>query len=264
MRLVATVLVVLLLPVAQAGYGDAGSGGDAPNAEALAYALPSEGTYYGGLASLDQDWFRTPVRTSSALCVDYDEVGGVPEQITVAVGSVRATMDRAARESASLGVAGYGDGARLGIANTGAQQGLYGFDVDVTRLSDLVGDAGTGGDVSGDVATPTAIGPGCTGGTVGGITPLDTKDAYTFDAEASDVALLTLASSSTAIRLDLLESDGSLLATIVPGQALRITMPETGSYYITASQIGFGSTDYLMGVGIGPPGQGCRPACLSS
>lgn len=264
MRFLPVLLIVTLLPVSQAtDWSDGGSGGDVSGSESTPYLI-APGSYAGRLPAGDVDWYTSP-SGASPTCARFDAVndGGSAMLTQLVVGGTRATTDFAAGESRSLSVAGMGDSARMMFANAGSGQTKYLFSYSSLRAGESNGDAGTGTDAPNSTFGAPTIGPGCIGGSLGGVSPFDARDVFKFTASASDIGVLTLASNvPTGVRIDLTRANGQLLGAVMPGESLKLSMPATETYYITASAIDLQSSQYVMGLTLAPPGQGCRPMCM--
>jgi len=267
-RLALVLAILIPTAVADPANSDAGSGADAPNAESELFLIGS-GSLSGYLKKFDADWYRSYDGSSNLACVALDASSDITSDALLVVrdGSAR----REARVTLAPGsparlvyTANSLTDARVGIlnnANGGEERGYYGFALTTRTMSDFASDANTGTDAPSDAANAPVVGSGCTGGRLG---LFDTRDSYRFSAAPGDVAVVSYATTNSDATLELVAADGSVLGTVLSGQQLSVALPDSGMYTMRSSASApTGSIPYMMSLVVGPPGQGCRPMCIS-
>lgn len=234
--------------------------------------LPGLGTYTGYLSASDTDWYAA--KPTGLLCVETS----VTPEIGVNV-ALPLDGDASARELATRASAGttttFGSTltdlrkVSLGLSPVAAgQQGGYQFSLKTVSIPSLsAGDALSGTDAGNTLATALATTSPCIGGhltTLSGAQ--DLADHYRLQGTAGQVLTLSFAAAGGAaspLRLSVLDSAGSVIGTVIAsGQAASVTLPSTGTYYVsTSSETPVEDEGYLFGMMLGPPESGCRPQC---
>lgn len=273
MRKVTLALVALAVlsqawPASAVRWDDAGSGGDAPDAEKLALLLPALGTFSGFLSVSDADWYAHQ-RLSSPGCADLSLYGapvGRATLVTQGGGLRRSINDTFNASSVRLAVAIPAlDDVRIGIATTvpdGWNQGNYTFTLKTATPGQGNGDAGSGGDAGGTVASGLAVTPGCVAGRV---SSSDLTDVYLLHvAEPTTLVLSFVPAGGASGVLELLSPSGSQLSLLTSASIAELTLPEPGTYSVSVSTPQLQVVEYVLGLTLGPepPGSGCKPNCL--
>lgn len=250
-------------------YKDGGRGNDAGSTRATAAVLPGFDTYGAYHLPYDNDWFAVNSTSSSPVCIQANILSQIP-------GQVRLALETPAGPRETYGPLASGVEFPMAIATrsldrvfynydgtTSNVHGDYIFELNRTDLASLVPDAGTGRDASSSLANATPVPGACFAGSLDPMLGLgDTRDAYSFQGTAGQVVLLSYAPVADVGSLTLYAPDGSsVLGVLAPGGMSAITLPQTGSYRVAASATGPISTDYLIGLVVGPPGSGCEPTC---
>lgn len=270
-RLAVVILALLLPSVAATPPNDAGSGLDAPNDESGLFMIAS-GSYTGQLRKNDSDWFTSYEASGSLACVVVDATATLAADAKLVVRDagerrvLHTTIGPNAGGARLAQAVGSLTDARLGLENgidPGPDRGDYAFTLLTRTPNDFATDANTGVDAPAEAAQAPVVGAGCIGGRLG---ILDSRDSYRFAAAAGDVTVVTFATPlGSDLRLDILGGDGSVLASVLGGQRVAVTLPSSGTYSMATSGGSIASsTPYMVGLVVGPPTQGCRPACMSS
>lgn len=260
LRILAIVVVLLFVSHgtgADAPFSnDAGSGRDAGDSPATAVMLSSfSGPWAGVLSHSDVDTFGFPSLAGPA-CVKA-VVGGEKQGIAeLSLGSSSAALPFAA-STVQLSVASSGAGTPwLEVLNPLASAGPSSYQFTAARyFPSTNGDAATGTD-AGTGAAALPVTEGCIGGTVGGI---DQADEFVLDVPADRVVVLSIASTSPGLAVDVLAPTGQLLATVASGEILDFGTLEAGRYVLSASSSSLSADGYVVGLIFGPPG--CKPNC---
>lgn len=272
---------------ASSGSDDAGSGGDASDSKATPTRLADPGEYTGQVASEDDiDWFGLGPG-STDVCVETSASGSAQTQVTLdmpGLATVKADTHKGKDKTVDLALAGSSvSDIHFGFTKSNDASraaGDYSFELATFSAADLLadGDAGSGTDAGDTIATASAIGEGCAGGT---LASSDTADVYAIEADAGDVATLSLAqvSGDGTLVLELLDGSGTSLMTLQDDEAGSYTFDAAGTYYLEVHDTGDDTSqaramglpdgletlsddddDYLLSVD-GPEPPSCSPTC---
>ncbi|HUR68725.1 MAG TPA: hypothetical protein VM370_05715 [Candidatus Thermoplasmatota archaeon] len=262
-------LVVLAFPsglaLPAAGLlGDAGTGLDAGGSGATAMPL-AYGSYHGNLTPGDSDWFVFPA-ASAPSCLSADLVASTAMRAGVGAESGASVLGGLTEGVFSTVLAVEPVPVRLAVLPDEApwdavSVGPYAFDVSVAPPT-AVGDARFD-DAPSSLAAARAAPAACF---AGHFDDDGDTDAYSFPATADDVATVSLAVvGQNFSALTVKDAAGATLAgPISSGGSATFTVPADGTYFLVASGVGDRHGDYALGLVVGPPGQGCRPACLET
>lgn len=280
-RLFCVFLVLsLVVPVALAGGGDAGTGADAGGspAEALPVGYGSFGGYIASRS--DADWFSAP-GASGLACVE-GAVTPLENPLLATVGLAQGNATRARSfpvgvgATQAFGVAGSGSSAALlGLrawdGNEGegvpSRPGPYAFawrQVGVAPAEEQ--DAWSGRDAPSSPAGAPEVGSGCVPGRLDPLSALggDDADAYRLFARAGERITFSLAAPADApVALTLVDEAGEALTPAIGANGMSTyAVPSDGSYSLLATRsalLDVKNIEYLIGVVVGPPG--CKPNC---
>jgi hypothetical protein len=279
LRLVSAMLVALACSTSFAlayesqsrEYNDGGRGNDAGHTRDAALSLPGFGAYGAYLLPYDADWYHVDTSSSGPVCFTANVTSQAPigratlivEQGAQDLGygqavPVDATRSYALAANGHTGLKFFVDGTASGA------KGDYVFDLRKVTLSDVVFDGGLGRDAGSSASSATPVSEGCFGGRLDpmGFGLGDSRDAYSIQGVANQTMAVTYAATATTGTLQVLAPDGTVLATLTSSNSMAtFTLPTSGSYTLMTSTMSMSPFDYLVGLEIGPPGQGCRPQC---
>jgi hypothetical protein len=275
--LLALVLALCLWPLAPArssGSGDAGLGHDASDDPAAPSALPGFGTYAGQLDEVDQDWYSVTNATaaSGAFCFEADASGsGADELLTL--GARGAGFDHRVFTPVSTDATAP---ARLVLAADRASLAYVGLShVESTHESytfTIAGSTGTPTNASlvptpeGALATVTSAMPlpgPCTSGVLDPLAGAGhTTDAYSFAGQAGQQVVYSLGSDVPTTMAQLVDANGTAVGPAIASNGIaNVTLPQSGTYYLLASQASSTTTvGYVLGV-VGLGKYPCDPYC---
>lgn len=270
---------------------DAGSGADAGDAPDDATLLASPGAYQGNLSTpTDADWYRLS-RSTNAICVDAHVEGPSLANATLGLQrsdqglpfetlpSVEGTHNPS--EALDLAVASPDvDQAYLGLDPTytlsgapgpDAGAGQYTFDLQVTPVTSVTGDAGAPGDAPApDHGTPHPLPDACFGGVLDpDDSPADADgdaDVYAFEVEETGTAALSLVTTqggTADTNATLVAPNGTEVLSVASGGLGEAPLSEKGTWKVVVED---GTEHLRYAVGFtqdddGPPS--CRPSCMS-
>lgn len=241
---------------------DAGSGRDAPDAEAAAMPV-AWGDARGYVLASDADWYAASA--SSPSCVELEVTGagiGLARLTTTTTTGQRAAGAAAYNASTvKLGIASDAATYRAGIASlqSSSTNGDYSFRLTRIGVDAVTSDAGTGYD-AGTAARAVPVAPGCIGGRLDAAA-LDMSDEYVLATPVPGNVTVSFVASTASATLDILGPAGNVLGSLRPGDAVSLPAPAAGTYTMRASSSSASSPAYLIGIIAGPEPPSCTPNC---
>lgn len=263
---------------------DANLGVDAGNTKDAASRLSGYGSYTGYLTPRDWDWYRVDSAAATPRCVQATASGENNDTMRLTLDSPSRTRSLTTRfpggGSGTLAIAApdltttfFDITASPNSANSGdpARPGHYGFTLASTGIpAPNAGDALTGSDAGNSLGEATPAPGPCFGGRISPLATLgDARDVYSVQAKAGEAITYSFATRADApapLVLALVDASGTSIGpTIYTGEIASVTVPTTGTYYLSASRANIGAEEigYIIGIVIGPPDPGnpCRPTC---
>lgn len=252
---------------------DAGSGTDAPASVAEALELLRLGGFIGNFTPTDtaDAYFHKTSQSKGPTCTTATAVSDLGVRLHLA-----AITRGVAREIEAGGFPG--QPTTLALATDGfkgafVQASLdtiptvmplrYDLQLQSRRLVDSNGDAGTGADAPSTTAdAPSVSAAGCHAGRIGGA---DTTDTYRVSLPTSSTLLVSLAGEAESATLELRNAAGDVLGVVPSGAAVPMSLPPGDLTLVVSSGGAAVSSVYALatgGIGTGPPGRPCEPACL--
>jgi hypothetical protein len=272
-RAFAVLVTILVLGFAFAdaigAQDDAGSGTDAGNAPESALKVTPFAPYEGNLTETDAtDWYAWKAGSKDPYCAQLNAT-------STSVASARLVVvdaDSITREAVQtllptrttvIGIATPdGSGGLLNVTDAGLAPLSavdYHFQTSRLKAAQITSDAGSGTDAPATAVGALAVTDACFGGRLDGAS--DTVDTFLVAGDAGDPVVLSLSDTSGHAVGRLSSPTGDVLATIASGGITQVTLPSTGSYALTISNVAAGT--YLVGVcdPCEPPESPCRPMC---
>jgi hypothetical protein len=263
--LLATLAAVAGLAGADDGdQNDAGSGHDAGGSWATALALPGFGSYTGFLSSHDVDAFVVNQASTSAACVSFTYAPATADLVTVQAVNGGSTTSSSFQVPAGGTLTG-------GIATTayssvgllaqhaGSTTGPDGYAFSLARPAPGSGLVTSTAGHSMTTASPIAP---CDAASLAPLTSVG-GDYYSLGNLPAGSAISTsLATSAGTLFVQILDSNGNVLAQAPAGQTASTTTATSGTYYVQVFRTDFAlvSVPYILGSTV-DPGPACQPMC---
>lgn len=242
---------------------DAGTGTDAGDTRESALAL-AYGAYEGNLTVKDTDWYRFGDAATTLGCLDVTAMASTSMRFEIATEGT--TVGGLADEGVFTTVLASAGRASFGVLSdevpwSAASVGPYSF-----ALAHSPPWA-TGDTVLNDApefaAFASRVPEKCFGASFRHDAP--DVDVWTFGAGALDLVTYSFAVDSNAVGiLDILGPGGDVIAgPIGSGDAGQFLAPTNGTYSVRTSSYSSSETSqYVVGLAVGPEPSTCRPYCL--